>query len=108
MLAGNKEHVLGSSKIAKRAFWLKKYNGGPGVKVKFNPKNVYGKDPCCCQKGYYTKFATSTIFCWLCNLICARRLFKTASFCKKNHWDKTCTTCQQYGTYNCPEDGVIR
>lgn len=77
-----------------------------GIKIKFNPKNVYGDEPCCCQKGYLTKFGSSTIFCFVCNLICARKLFKTNSFCKKFGWDKTCTTCKQSGDYKLFGDGI--
>lgn len=70
-----------------------------GIKVKFNKHNVYENEPCCCQKGYLTKFGSSTFFCRICNLICARRLFRVNSFCRKFGWDKTCTTCNQYGNY---------
>lgn len=77
-----------------------------GIKIKFNKRNVYGNEPCCCQKGYYTKFGASTLFCFICNLICARKLFKTNSFCKKNGWDKTCTTCNQCGDYELFGEGI--
>ena len=86
----------------------KKYDGTEGIKVPFNPKNTYGSEPCCCEKGYYTKFSASTWFCKVCNLICARKLFHVNSFCKKFGWAKTCTTCQQCGTYNNPKNGKIR
>ncbi len=86
--------------------WLKKV-GRKGYVIRFNPKNVYGEEPCCCQKGYYTKFTSSTIFCFICNIFCCRRLFKTSSWCKKYGWYKTCATCQQYGNYNETKHGVI-
>lgn len=70
-----------------------------GIKVPFNKKNVYGEEPCCCQKGMSTKFAASTLFCLWCNITCARKRKKTNSFCKKNNWDKTCRTCQNSGNY---------
>ena len=72
-----------------------------GIRVPFNPLNKRkGMNPCCCEKRYYTKFAASTIFCIVCNIICARRLTGTESFCKKNGWDKTCRTCRQQGDYH--------
>ncbi len=83
----------------------KNLDGSPGVLVPFNPKNKYG-EPCCCEKGYLTKFSTSTRFCKICNFFCCRKLFRTSSWCKKFGWDKTCTTCQQMGTYNNPKDGL--
>lgn len=79
-----------------------------GIKVKFNKYNRYGDEKCCCEKGYYTKFGSSTLFCFICNLICARRLFKTNSWCKKNGWDKTCTTCNQCGDYKLFGDGICK
>lgn len=74
-----------------------------GIKIKFNKHNKYGNEPCCCEKGYLTKFGSSTLFCFICNLFCCRRLFKTESFCKKYGWDKTCRTCQQKGNYKLRE-----
>lgn len=71
-----------------------------GIKIKYNKWNKYGNIPCCCEKGYVTKFGASMIFCFICNLFCCRRLFKTESFCKKYGWDKTCRTCQQIGEYH--------
>jgi hypothetical protein len=71
-----------------------------GILIKFNPKNVYSGAPCCCEKRYYTKFAVSTAFCFICNLFCCRKLFKTDSWCKKNGWDKDCHTCNQKGDYH--------
>lgn len=76
---------------------MKKRNAG--IKVHFNPKNMYG-EPCCCQKGYDTKFVSSTIYCVICNLFKLRARFKCSSWCKKNGWDKTCSTCNQKGNYN--------
>ena len=81
-----------------------RHNGTNGIIIKFNPKNKYG-EPCCCEKGYLTKFSSSTWFCTICNLFRCRRLFRTSSWCKKVGWDKTCTTCQQMGLYNQPRDG---
>ncbi len=79
-----------------------------GKKVKFNPKNkLPDMEPCCCEKGYLTKFTASTVFCGICNLFCCRRLFKTSSWCKKFGWHKTCATCQQKGCYNEFKDGKI-
>ena len=78
-----------------------------GIKIKFNPKNIYGEEPCCCQKGYLTKFTYSTIYCFVCNLFCLRRRLKINSFCKEHGWSKTCTTCNQYGTYNNPRNGKM-
>ncbi len=92
----------------KHLFCKTKYDGTPGVKVKFNPKNKYGDAPCCCEKGYLTKFSVSTWFCKVCNRLRARKLFKTSSFCKKFGWHKTCTTCNQCGTYNNPRNGKIQ
>lgn len=83
---------------------MKKQKPIEGIRVPFNPKNTYG-EPCCCERGCLTKFTASTFFCRVCNLFCCRRLFKTSSWCKKFGWDKTCTTCQQKGLYNQPEDG---
>lgn len=71
-----------------------------GIKVPFNKRNIYGEEPCCCQKGYYTKSAASTIFCVICNLLCFRKHKKTNSFCRKYGWDKDCRTCQQMGEYH--------
>lgn len=59
---------------------MKKRNAG--IKVHFNPKNMYG-EPCCCQKGYDTKFVSSTIYCVICNLFKLRARFKCSSWCKK-------------------------
>lgn len=84
-----------------------KYDGSDGILVKFNPKNVYGNEPCCCQKGHLTKFSSSTFFCKTCNALQLRRRLKVNSFCKKYGWVHTCTTCQQYGTYNNPRNGII-
>lgn len=70
-----------------------------GIKVPFNKRNVYGEEPCCCQKGYYTKFFASTIFCIICNLFCLRKRKKIDSFCRKYGWAKDCETCNQKGTY---------
>lgn len=70
-----------------------------GIKIKFNKKNVYGDEPCCCQKGFVTKFGASTVFCLWCNLTCARKRKKINSFCKHNGWDKHCRTCHQKGNY---------
>ena len=77
-----------------------------GIKIPFNPLNKYGDEPCCCQKGYYTKFGSSTVFCAVCNLFCLRRLTKTSSFCRKYGWASTCTTCQQYGDYKLFGKGI--
>lgn len=70
-----------------------------GIKVKFNKHNKWGTVPCCCEKGYFTKFGASTVFCFICNLFCCRRLLKTESFCKKYGWAKDCRTCNQIGEY---------
>ena len=51
-----------------------------GIKVKFNKHNKWGTVPCCCKKGYFTKFGASTVFCFICNLFCCKRLLKTESF----------------------------
>ncbi len=74
-----------------------------GIKICFNPLNKYGEEPCCCEKHYYTKFAASTLFCAICNIFCCRRIFKTASWCKKYGWDKSCHTCQQKGDFHFKE-----
>lgn len=74
-----------------------------GIRVHFNKKNTY-EEPCCCEKGYYTKFGASTVFCILCNLTRARTKKKVNSFCKKNNWDKTCRTCNQCGEYHLLEN----
>lgn len=81
-----------------------RHNGGiemnkQGIKVKFNKHNKWGTVPCCCEKGYFTKFGASTVFCFICNLFCCRRLLKTESFCKKYGWAKDCRTCNQIGEY---------
>lgn len=70
-----------------------------GIKIKFNKHNKYVNESCCCEKGYLTKFGSSTLFCFICNLFCLRKLLKTESFCKKYGWNKTCRTCQQKGNY---------
>lgn len=48
-------------------------NGGiemnkQGIKVKFNKHNKWGTVPCCCEKGYFTKFGVSTVFCFICGI----------------------------------------
>lgn len=63
---------------------MTKHISKQGIKVPFNKRNVYGDEPCCCQKGYYTKFLISTIFCVVCNLLCLRKRKKTGSLLAKN------------------------
>lgn len=72
-----------------------------GIRVHFNRFNTFtDAEPCCCEKHFYTKFGASTLFCFICNIFCCRRIFKTASWCKKYGWDKDCRTCQQKGDYS--------
>lgn len=72
-----------------------------GIKIKFNKFNSFkGCEKCCCQKGYKTKFFASTLFCTICNIICARRLMHVSSFCKKYGWEHNCETCNQKGDYH--------
>lgn len=78
---------------------MTKHISKQGIKVPFNKRNVYGDEPCCCQKGYYTKFLISTIFCVVCNLLCLRKRKKTGSFCKKYGWAEECETCNQKENY---------
>ena len=85
---------------------LSKHNGTTGVKVRFNPNNTYGA-PCCCEKGYLTKFSASTMFCVICNTLALRKHCKVNSWCKKYKWDKTCSTCNQHGLYNEDPHGKI-
>lgn len=81
-----------------------------GIKVHFNRFNKpkCSDEKCCCEKGYYTKFAASTLFCFICNLVCARRITNTSSFCKKFGWDKKCQTCNQRGDFCFRGDEIER
>ena len=78
-----------------------------GVQVKFNKHNKWGVTPCC-EKGCSTKFRISTVFCWVCNRVKARKVFRSESFCKRFGWDKMCTTCQQFDTYHLFGNGEIK
>ncbi len=77
-----------------------------GIKIKFNPKNIYGTEPCCCEKGNDTKFLASTIFCFFCNITKARKALRTNSFCKRYNWAKTCRTCHNHGDYLIYKDKI--
>ena len=78
-----------------------------GVKIKFNYRNKWGATPCCCEKGCPTKFGISTVFCWVCNRLRAQKVFRIESFCRRFGWDKTCTTCQQFGDYHLLGNGEM-
>lgn len=87
-------------KVIRKVFHIRSKVYKKEIKIKFNPKNIYGTKPCCCQKGNHTKFLASTIFCFFCNITKARKVLKTNSFCEKYNWAKTCRTCHNHGEYH--------